>query len=68
VFFADEVDKSNWKVVLWKDPRDTRVVSEADDKSRLQCFTIGKDEEHLRLTLELVQEDTEKLQPILQNS
>jgi hypothetical protein len=68
VFFADEVDKPGWKVVLLKDPKDTRVASEVDERPELQYFTIGKDKEHLGLIRKLVQEDVEKLRLVLQNS
>jgi hypothetical protein len=60
VFFADEVDKPSWKVVLWKDPKDTRVASEVDDRPELQCFTTCIDKKHLGLIPKLVLEDVEK--------
>jgi hypothetical protein len=41
--------QTRWKVVLLKDPKDTRVASEVDDRPELQCFTIGRDKEHLGL-------------------
>ena len=57
MIFIDKVDKPNWN---WKDPKDTTVASEANDKSELLCFTTGKDEEHSKLTLELFLEDPKK--------
>jgi hypothetical protein len=52
---------------LLKDPKDTRVASEVDDRPELQCFTIGRDKEHPGLIRKLVQEDVEKLRLVLQN-
>jgi hypothetical protein len=57
VFFAEEVDKPGWKGVLRKDPRSTRVASGVDDRPKLQCFTIGRDGDHLGLIPELIQKD-----------
>jgi hypothetical protein len=68
VFFANEVDKPGWKVVLLKDPKDTRVASEMDDRPKLQCFTTYKEKEHPGLIRKLVLEDVGKLQLVLQNS
>jgi hypothetical protein len=63
VIFVDEVDKSSWK-----DPKDTTVASEEDDILELPCFTSGRDEEHPRLSPELILEDLEKFRAVLQNS
>jgi hypothetical protein len=52
---------------LLKDPKDTRVASEVDDRPELQCFTIGRDKEHPGLIRKLVQEDVEKLRLVVQN-
>jgi hypothetical protein len=68
VFFVDEVEKPDWKIVLLKDPKDTRVASEVDDRPELQYLTTGRDKEQLGLILKLVLEDIEKLRPVLQNS
>jgi hypothetical protein len=48
--------------------KDTTVVSEADDRSELLYFTIGRDKEHPKLTPKLVLEDPKKFRAVLQNS
>jgi hypothetical protein len=68
VFFAYEVDKPSWKVVLRKEPSGTRVASRADDRPEMQCFALGRDEELPGLTPELLQEDCDTSRPIMQNS
>jgi hypothetical protein len=61
-------DNPGWKVVQLKDPKDTRVASEVDDRPELQCFTTSRDKEHPRLIHKLVLEDVEKLRSVVQNS
>jgi hypothetical protein len=65
VFFAYEVDKPGWKVVLRKQPRGTRVASGADARPEMQCFTIGRDEDHIGLTAQLFEEDIDTSSPVM---
>jgi hypothetical protein len=62
------VDKLGRKVVLWKDPKDTKEALEADDRPELQCFTTNRDKKHPRPIPKLVLKDVEKLWPVLQKS
>jgi hypothetical protein len=46
VFFVDEVDKPEWKVVLHKQPWGTRIASKSDDVLDLECLRMRRDGEH----------------------
>jgi hypothetical protein len=43
VLFVDEVDNMEWKVVLCKQPRGTRVASRAKEVPELECLNMGRD-------------------------
>lgn len=46
VFFVDDVDDTEWEIVLCKAPRGTRVVSTVEEREELQCLQVRVDSEH----------------------
>jgi hypothetical protein len=50
IFFVDEVDNYEWKVVLRRESRGIRVASTLEERPELQSLSIGRDSKHSGLT------------------
>lgn len=59
VFFVDDEENIGWKIVLRRQPRGTRVESNAGGRHELQSVQIGRDEEHAGLRPEYTTVDRE---------
>jgi hypothetical protein len=64
VFFVDEVDNAEWKVVLRKEPRGMRVASASEVRPELQSLTIGRDSEHSGLRPQSLTMDESDRSPV----
>jgi hypothetical protein len=65
VFFADDLNNHGWKVVLRKEPRGARVVSNKDYMPDIGCLSLGNVEEHCGLVPASLDDDATPTDPIL---
>ena len=65
VFFVDDEENNEWKIVLQRQPRGTRVESNNDGRHELQSVQLGRDKEHACLWLECATMDREPDTPDL---
>jgi hypothetical protein len=52
VFFVGNVDDTEWKIVLRKASRGTRVASDEEDREELQCLQVRAVSEHTGLKVD----------------
>ena len=65
VFFVDDVENAEWKVVLRREPRGVRVASTVEERPELESLTIRRDSEHPGLTPEYPTVDGVDRMPVL---
>ena len=65
VFFTDDLKNHGWKVVTWKEPIESRVVSGKDSMSDIWCLSLGNIGEHCDLKPTSLEIDATPTDPIL---
>jgi hypothetical protein len=65
VFFADDLNNHGWKVVLQKEPKGARVVSNKYSMLEIGCLSLGNVEEHCELVPASLENDATPIDPIL---
>ena len=66
VFFVDDVENPEWKVVLRKEARGARVASTSEEKPETLSLYVGRDEDYRGLRSNILNEDVEPGAPVLE--
>ena len=67
VFFVDDVENLEWKIVLRKEARGARVTSSAERRLETLSLVLGRDEDYRGLRSNILNEDVQPHAPMLQS-
>lgn len=66
VFFVDDVENPEWKVVLRKEARGARVASTAERRPETLSLVLGRDEDYRGLRSNILNDDVQPRAPVLE--
>jgi hypothetical protein len=66
VFFVDDVENPEWKVVLRKEARGARMASTSERRPETLSLVLGRDEDYRGLRSNILNEDVQPRAPVLE--